>query len=122
MSITGSETSLVNFSADFKTPKGVLLVNLGTPDNPQPAAVRRYLSEFLRDPRVIDIPILFRYLLLYLFILPFRPKKSSDAYRSIWTKEGSPLLTHSLDLCTIPKLCRLVLPRRVVFKGIRNCR
>ncbi|KIG18736.1 Ferrochelatase, protoheme ferro-lyase [Enhygromyxa salina] len=77
---------------------GILLVNLGTPDAPEPAAVRRYLREFLSDPRVIDINPVGRWLLLNLVILPFRPKRSAAAYEKIWTEAGSPLLTHSLAL------------------------
>lgn len=73
---------------------GVLLVNLGTPDAPRPPEVRRYLRQFLSDPRVIDINPIARWLLLNLIILPFRPKKSAAAYEKIWTKEGSPLLTN----------------------------
>ncbi len=71
---------------------GVLLVNIGTPDAPTPAAVRRYLREFLGDPKVIDLPAPARWLLLNLVILPFRPKKSAHAYQAIWTEQGSPLL------------------------------
>jgi ferrochelatase len=74
------------------------LVNLGTPDAPDPAPVRRYLREFLSDPRVIDINPAARWLLLNLVILPFRPKRSAAAYRKIWTEAGSPLLTHSVAL------------------------
>lgn len=78
---------------------GLLLINLGTPDEPTPTAVRRYLREFLSDPKVIDIHPIGRALLLNLIILPFRPKKSAHAYQSIWDKErGSPLMFHSRDL------------------------
>jgi ferrochelatase len=77
---------------------GLLLINLGTPDAPTPAAVRRYLREFLSDPRVLDIHPIARTLLLNLVILPVRPRRSAAAYRKIWTERGSPLLTHSLDL------------------------
>lgn len=73
----------------------VLVVNLGTPEGPTSGQVRTYLREFLSDPRVIDIPALGRWLLLNLFILPFRPKKSAAAYVKIWTAEGSPLLIHT---------------------------
>ena len=80
-------------------PHGLLLINLGTPDEPTTPAVRRYLREFLGDPRVIDINPVGRALLLHLVILPFRPKKSAHAYRQIWDPErGSPLLYHSKDL------------------------
>jgi ferrochelatase len=78
---------------------GLLLINLGTPDAPTPRAVRRYLREFLGDPRVLDIHPVGRALLLHLIILPLRPAKSAHAYASIWdAKRGSPLLYHSRDL------------------------
>lgn len=73
----------------------ILIVNLGTPDDPSPAQVRRYLREFLNDPRVLDIPSLGRWLLLNLVILPFRPRKSAEAYAKIWSEGGSPLLVHT---------------------------
>ena len=77
---------------------GLLLCNLGTPDDPSPGAVRRYLRQFLADPRVLDINPVGRWALLNLIILPFRPAKSAAAYQKIWTQAGSPLLTHSQDL------------------------
>src|SRR5262249_20979481 len=77
---------------------GLLLVNLGTPDAPTPAAVRRYLREFLSDPRVLDIHPIARAALLNLIILPTRPRKSAAAYKQVWTERGSPLLFHSQDL------------------------
>jgi ferrochelatase len=77
---------------------GLLLVNLGTPESPHPRDVRPYLREFLSDPRVIDIGALPRWLLLNLFILPFRPRRSGEAYEKIWTDRGSPLLFHTEDL------------------------
>ncbi|MDX1385648.1 MAG: ferrochelatase [Thermoanaerobaculia bacterium] len=77
---------------------GLLLLNLGTPDSTEVADVRRYLKEFLSDPRVLDVPALKRWLVLRLFILPFRPKQSAEAYRQIWTDRGSPLLFHTQDL------------------------
>jgi len=70
---------------------GVLLVNLGTPDQPEPAAIRRYLTEFLGDKRVIDYPRWFWYPILYGVILPIRSVKVASAYRAIWWKNGSPL-------------------------------
>lgn len=70
---------------------GVLLVNLGTPDTPLPGDVRRYLIEFLTDGRVIDSPWLPRQLLVRGVIVPKRYRQSSEAYRTIWTPEGSPL-------------------------------
>ena len=77
---------------------GLLLVNLGTTAAPESGAVRRYLRQFLSDPRVLDINPVGRAALLNLIILPFRPAKSAAAYRKIWTERGSPLLFHSLDL------------------------
>lgn len=77
---------------------GVLLVNLGTPDAPTASAVRRYLRQFLWDPRVVEIPRPLWWLILNLVILPFRPATSAKAYAEIWTDEGSPLLLHSQDI------------------------
>jgi protoporphyrin/coproporphyrin ferrochelatase len=70
---------------------GVLLINLGTPDAPEVRAVRRYLAEFLSDPRVVEIPRIAWKPILYGVILRTRPKKSAEAYNQIWTNEGSPL-------------------------------
>ncbi len=78
--------------------RGLLLINLGSPEEPTTPAVRRYLREFLSDPRVIDINPVGRALLLNLVILPFRPAKSAEAYRKIWTDAGSPLLVHGRAL------------------------
>jgi ferrochelatase len=74
---------------------GLLLTNLGTPKSASVADVSCYLGEFLTDKRVIDIPSLYRYLLVYGLIIPFRTRKSALAYQSIWTDRGSPLLYHS---------------------------
>jgi ferrochelatase len=70
---------------------GVLLINLGTPDAPEVRAVRRYLAEFLSDPRVIEIPKLAWKPILHGIILRTRPRRSAEAYNKIWTNEGSPL-------------------------------
>ena len=70
---------------------GVLLINLGTPDAPEARAVRRYLAEFLSDPRVIEIPRLAWKPILHGIVLRTRPKRSAEAYNQIWTNEGSPL-------------------------------
>ncbi|SES62539.1 ferrochelatase [Thalassotalea agarivorans] len=76
-----------------KTPKtGVLLTNLGTPDAPTAPALRRYLAEFLSDPRVVEISRLIWMVILHGIILRIRPAKSAKLYDSIWTEEGSPLL------------------------------
>ena len=74
---------------------GVLLVNLGTPDDPSPAALRRYLKEFLWDPRVVELPRPLWWLILHGVILRFRPARSARLYQAIWTEQGSPLLLHS---------------------------
>lgn len=82
--------------------RGVLLINLGTPENFTVPAVRHYLGEFLMDPRVIDLPWLLRRLLVSCFILPFRPRRSARAYCKIWDAagehSGSPLLHYSKAL------------------------
>jgi len=85
---------------DHQTPQriGVLLVNLGTPDAPDTASVRRYLKQFLFDPRVIEYPRWLWWLILNGVILRVRPASSAHAYQQIWTKEGSPLLVHSQNL------------------------
>lgn len=75
--------------------KGVLLVNLGTPDNPEVPAVRKYLSQFLMDERVIDIPKFNRTLLVKGIIVPFRSPKTAKLYKEIWDEKGSPLLHYS---------------------------
>jgi ferrochelatase len=77
---------------------GLLLVNVGTPAAPRPREVRRYLREFLSDPRVLDLPAWRRRLLLELVILPRRARASAAAYRQIWTDQGSPLLVHGRAL------------------------
>ncbi len=76
---------------------GVLLVNLGTPDAPTTSGVRRYLAEFLSDPRVVEMPRLLWMLILHGIILRTRPARSAAAYRKVWTDRGSPLLAISQD-------------------------
>ncbi|WP_051293682.1 ferrochelatase [Pseudoduganella violaceinigra] len=73
----------------------VVLVNLGTPDEPTPSAVRRYLKEFLSDPRVVEIPKAVWWFILNGIILPFRSKQSAAKYASIWTSDGSPLKSNT---------------------------
>ena len=77
---------------------GVLLVNLGTPAAPTAREVRRYLREFLSDPRVLDMPAVSRWLLLEGVILRVRPRRSAEAYTKVWGPEGSPLLVHGRAL------------------------
>lgn len=80
---------------------GVLLVNLGTPDSPSVGDVRSYLSQFLNDPRVIDIPWLLRKMLVNLIIVPFRAPKSAKIYQKLWTENGSPLLHYSKQVTAL---------------------
>ncbi|WP_148862925.1 ferrochelatase [Marinobacter fonticola] len=78
---------------------GVLITNLGTPDAPTTKALRRYLREFLSDPRVVEFPRLLWWLILNGIILRIRPSRSAAAYRKVWKPEGSPLLLHTADQC-----------------------
>jgi protoporphyrin/coproporphyrin ferrochelatase len=78
--------------------KGILVINLGTPNSPDVKSVKKYLAEFLMDPFVIDIPYPLRLLLVRGIILNTRPKHSAHAYQQIWTKQGSPLLVNTLEL------------------------
>ena len=82
----------------MKNLNGILLCNLGTPKSTEITDVRRYLREFLMDPHVLQMPTLLRWLLVNLLILPFRPARTAEAYRSIWTREGSPLLLYNQRL------------------------
>jgi ferrochelatase len=75
--------------------RGVILCNLGTPDAPQTPELRRYLKEFLSDPRVVEVPRLLWWMILNLIILRIRPRRSAKLYRSVWTEGGSPLMVHS---------------------------
>ena len=78
--------------------KGVLLVNLGSPDSDSVSDVRRYLREFLMDPRVLDVNWFLRFALVHFAILPTRPKQSAHAYHAVWTPEGSPLVAISRNV------------------------
>ena len=83
---------------DHKGPspkRGVILCNLGTPDAPQTVELRRYLKEFLSDPRVVEVPRLLWWVILNFIILRIRPRRSAKLYRSVWTEAGSPLLVYS---------------------------
>lgn len=84
------------------TPRvGVLLVNLGTPDAPTAAALRRYLREFLSDPRIVEIPRVLWWLILHGIVLRVRPARSARKYASIWTAEGSPLAAWTFKQATL---------------------
>jgi len=76
---------------------GVLVTNLGTPDAPQKGALKRYLKEFLSDPRVVEVPRILWWMILNLVILNIRPRRSAKAYATVWTERGSPLLFHTQD-------------------------
>lgn len=78
---------------------GVMLTNLGTPDAPTAPALRRYLGEFLRDPRVVEVPRPIWWLVLNGIILNTRPRRSAEAYRRVWESDGSPLLTIARRQC-----------------------
>jgi ferrochelatase len=77
---------------------GILLANLGSPTAPTTSAVRRFLKEFLWDPRVVNLPRPVWWLILHLFVLPFRPHRSAKAYRKIWQEQGSPLIFLTMQL------------------------
>jgi len=94
MKYLGQERDINN--SNSKT--GVLLINLGTPERPVCPGLRKYLGEFLMDPRVIEIPKLLRMILVKGIIINVRSHKSAATYREIWTEGGSPLLINSLNL------------------------
>jgi ferrochelatase len=87
-----------NDSECTKARIGVLITNLGTPDAPEPGSVRRYLKQFLSDPRIVEMPRLLWWLILHGVILNIRPRRSAANYKKIWTAEGSPLLVHTRNL------------------------
>lgn len=97
--------------------KAVLLVNVGTPDSPHVSDVRKYLREFLSDPRVLDIPYLLRLFLVHVIIAPFRGPKSAHEYQKLWTEKGSPLLYHTKSL--VQKLQTQLGPDYDVFLAMR---
>lgn len=106
--------SKADFRHDEQSSLGILLVNLGTPDAPTTRAVRRYLAEFLSDPRVVEVPRPIWWLILNLYILRVRPAESAKAYQAIWTPDGSPLLLHSQALAdTLQQELRSTLDEKV---------
>lgn len=107
--------------------KGVLLVNLGSPDSTDPKDVKKYLGEFLMDERVIDLPKLARTLLVKGIILNTRPKKSAEAYAKIWWDEGSPLIVISErltakidDMTSVPVELAMRYGSMTIKKGLEN--
>ena len=90
-----SAPNLETYRHEQTAQMGILLVNLGTPDAPDTASVRRYLKEFLWDPRVVEVPRPLWWLVLNGVILTIRPRRSAKAYKKVWTDEGSPLLVIS---------------------------
>jgi len=101
----------------MKRKTAVLLINLGTPDSPSVSDVRSYLSQFLNDPRVIDIPWLLRKILVNLVIVPFRAPKSAKVYRQLWTENGSPLLYYGKKIVAL--LQRELPPEFTVYLAMR---
>lgn len=95
----------------------VLLVNLGTPDSPSKKNVRKFISEFLNDARVMDIPFVLRKLLVNLIIVPFRTPKSAKLYQKLWSDKGSPILNYGVSLKN--KLNNLLDDKHKVFLAMR---
>lgn len=91
---------------------GVLLANLGSPTAPTTKAVRRFLSDFLWDPRVVNLPRPLWWMILNFFVLPFRPSKSAKAYQKVWHEKGSPLTYMTRELTE--KLAEKLTPKEVV--------
>ena len=87
-----------NFQHENEQKKGVLIAYLGTPDSPDVLSVRRYLKEFLSDPRIIEVPKIIWWFILNIFILNFRSFNSARLYKSIWTEGGSPLLVNCIKI------------------------
>lgn len=94
---------------------GVILLNTGSAASPHVPDVRVYLRQFLSDPRIIDLPAWQRWIIVNLFVLPFRPKKTGEAYEAIWTERGSPLLAFSEDFCVA---LQAVMPEAIVKIGM----
>jgi len=88
-----------DFSHQQQPKIGVLVTNLGTPEAPTPKALRKYLGQFLADPRVVEVPRILWRCILHGVILRIRPRRSAAAYKTVWTDEGSPLMTHTQAQC-----------------------
>jgi protoporphyrin/coproporphyrin ferrochelatase len=98
----------ISSSMNSTAKAAILLVNLGTPSAPTTAAVRRFLAEFLSDPRVIELPRALWLPILYGVILPLRPRRSAQSYQKVWTDQGSPLMVYSRALTS--KLAEAIQP------------
>ena len=107
-----------NYSHGDERKIGVLLVNLGTPDEPTTSAVRKYLAEFLSDPRIVEIPKIIWWLILNLIILNIRPKKSRDLYKKIWLEKGSPLLVISNKIVEKIKISKNISDQKNVILSL----
>ncbi len=89
----------IDFSHSQQPKIGVLVTNLGTPEAPTAKALRKYLGQFLADPRVVEVPRLLWRCILHGVILRIRPRRSAAAYKTVWTEQGSPLMTHTQAQC-----------------------
>lgn len=105
------------FKHDTPNKIGVLMINLGTPNQATPSALKTYLKQFLSDPRVVEVPRLLWFFILNCFILPFRSKRSAKAYQSVWQENGSPLLIYSKSL--VSKVASKLPGNYVVELGMR---
>jgi ferrochelatase len=85
------------FSHKRQDKVGILITNLGTPDAPKKSELKKYLREFLSDPRVVELPRLLWWMILNIVILNIRPRRSAKAYSTVWTERGSPLMFHTQD-------------------------
>lgn len=101
---------------NFPARTGVLLVNLGTPDDPSPAAVRQFLKEMLSDRRIVDLPRILWWPILHGIVLRTRPQQSAEAYRKIWTPEGSPQLALGRRLVDKLRAARLTVELGMTYR------
>lgn len=92
------QISMEGFDKEFSKKVGILITNLGTPDSPDKKGLKKYLRQFLSDRRVVDYNRVLWKIILYGIILNIRPRKSAEAYREIWTENGSPLLVNMMDI------------------------
>ena len=99
---------------------GILITNLGTPDAPDKKELKVYLNQFLSDPRVIELPKILWQILLKLVILQIRPAKSAEAYKKIWTKNGSPLLDISKRQLEKIKLWSQAIKKKASLVNLTN--